>query len=380
MLERIGPIVREVRESDHRSLDELAAMSGVPATLIQTLEAGQSGISTVQLAQLASALSLDYPALLNGRKLVRPAPSVFLRHAANQDFDDRDAAALDEALEQGRVLAGLRAMLGDAPSALQAGVFTQREASAAKQEASAQDGYALARDVRRWLGEPGEALGDLRAIVEDRFGIAVLVRALESSRVTAVGLRSAGAAVVVLNARDLQRSRNPLLARVYMAHELCHALFDPSPGGLHIVLDVDGDKKAHVAEQRARAFAAELLLPLEGLTQLLGPPGRLYDFTGAPEMVSRARSRFGTPHELAANHLCNLGFIDGRLRDWLVAATTKYTGAPPSTSLPAAGAPSVRVQDEVQRAHRESLVTDSEARQMLGLDALAPLPWDEPEL
>ena len=62
----------------------------------------------------------------------------------------------------------------------------------------------------------------------------------------------------------LPRRTNAVLARVYLAHELCHVLFDPSDGGLHIVLDVGSDRDVQAAEQRARAFAAELLLPLPG--------------------------------------------------------------------------------------------------------------------
>lgn len=380
MIERIGAIIRETRERDGRAVEEVAAQSGVAPATIASLEAGRSGITTVQLANLAAALALDYAALLQGRSAEQHAPSVFFRHSANQDFDDQDSAALDEALDQGRALGGLRALLGDPPLALQSGAFVQQAAAADRSEAPAREGYGLARDVRRWLQDAAAPLGDLRALGEERFGVAIVVHTLKSKRVTAAALRAGTAAAIVLNAGDAQRVRNPLLGRVYIAHELCHVLFDPSPGGLHIVLDLENDRLAQDAEQRARAFAAELLLPQDGLTQLLGPARRTYDFAIAKEFVATARSRFGTPHEIAANHLCNTGFVDPRMREWLVVAMTSFSGAQPPLSVPAVGRSSILVERLVERTHSAELLTDSEARRILGLGPIERLPWEEVEL
>lgn len=380
MIQRIGDIVRTVRERGSCSLETLAGRSGVPLSVLTALEGGQRGITTTQLDDVAEALSLDSTALLSGREVPKRVPSVFLRHTPIQDFDDRDGAALDEALEQGRGLANLRSLLGEPALALQAGIFTQREAAADRPDAPAQEGYRLGRDVRRWLGNTAEPLGDVGALLEERFGVAVVVRALSSNRVTAAGVRAESYAAIVLSARDPQRARNPLLARVYLSHELCHVLFDPSPGGLHIVVDRVADRKSHAAEQRARAFAAELLLPLEGLTRLLGSPGEVDAPSVARDLVAQARRRFATPHDIAANHLCNLGFVNRQLREWLEAETTTFEGAAPVTTLPERDAPSRLLGEHVARAHRENTLTDGEARATLGIDRLAPLPWDEVEL
>ncbi|MBN1208407.1 MAG: helix-turn-helix domain-containing protein [Myxococcaceae bacterium] len=380
MIERIGEIVRAARERENCSLVELASRSGVPLPILTALEQGQPGITTTQLDAVAEALSLDPTALLNGREVPRRVPSVFLRHASMQDFDDRDRAVLDDALAQGRSLANLRALLGEPALALQAGAFTQREAAADRQGAPALDGHRLAREVRRRLGDDAEPLGDVRGLLEERFGVAVLVRPFESSRVTVVGVRAETCGAIVLSAGDIQRAWNPLLTRVYLAHDLCHVLFDPSQGGLHIVIDSASDRRSHAAEQRARAFAAELLLPLAGLTQLLGTPREVNEPSAALELIARARSRFGTPHEIAANHLCNHRFIDRQLREWLEAERTLFAGTPPQTTLPEDGAPSRLVAEYVERAHRGEFLTDGEARTILGIDPLAPLPWDEVEL
>ncbi|MGK4004474.1 ImmA/IrrE family metallo-endopeptidase [Sorangium sp. So ce1036] len=56
-------------------------------------------------------------------------------------------------------------------------------------------------------------------------------------------------------------------ASVDLAHELGHILFDPPQGEIHLVVDQEDDvgKGVRHVEQRARAFAAELLMPAEGL-------------------------------------------------------------------------------------------------------------------
>jgi Zn-dependent peptidase ImmA (M78 family) len=381
VIKQIGDIVRGARTRVVRSLDDLAAETGVPIAVLTALERGEIGITTTQLDEVAGALSLDSDALMRGREVpMLVPPSVFLRHSPMQDFDDRDGDTLDAALEQGRRLAALRSLLGEPALALQSGVFSQQEVAADEPKAPAHHGYRLAREVRRWLGNTADEFDDARVLLEERFGVAVVVRGLQSIRATAISVRAESFAAVVLNTRDLHRARNPLLARVYLAHELCHVLFDPSPGGLHIVVDMDADRKAHIAEQRARAFAAELLLPLEGLTRLLGKPQGIAERSAALDLVAQARSRFGTPHEIAANHLCNMNFIDWRLQAWLEAERTSFTGASAATALPVDDGPSKCVADYVERACRDGLITDGEARASLGIDRLAPLPWDEVDL
>jgi Zn-dependent peptidase ImmA (M78 family) len=230
------------------------------------------------------------------------------------------------------------------------------------------------------LNQVKEPLADLRDLVESRFGAIVVSRQLASKKVTAAAVRAGVAAAIVLAANDTQRAANPLVTRVNLAHELCHALFDPLVGGLQIVLDENNDRKVNAAEQRARAFAAEFLLPLEGLSALLGPPLTTSDADAASRMVARARSHFGTPHEIAANHLCNLGFVNMTLRERLEYDKTSFTGTAPVTSLPRAGEPSLAVREHVEAAHRDGHITDGEARSILDLDRLAPLPWDPPAL
>jgi Zn-dependent peptidase ImmA (M78 family) len=163
---------------------------------------------------------------------------------------------------------------------------------------------------------------------------------------------------------------------VYLAHELCHALFDPCTGAVHVVVDRVVDRKALQAEQRARAFAAELLLPLQGVRPMIDAALAIREPYAALELIGRVRSRFGTPHAIAANHLCNQNLISADMREWLEARSSTFAAEPPATTLPAVHAPSLLVEQLTKRAHDEGLITDGEARGLLALDNLAPLPWE----
>jgi hypothetical protein len=68
------------------------------------------------------------------------------------------------------------------------------------------------------------------------------------------------------------------------------------------------------------------------------------------------------------------------LRERLEHDKTPFTGIVPVTSLPRTGEPSIALCEHVEAAHRDDHITDGEARAILGIDRVAPLPWDPPTL
>ena len=81
--------------------------------------------------------------------------------------------------------------------------------------------------------------------------------------------------------------------RATLAHEICHLLVD-SASSLPLV-EVLGGRTAKHVEQRARAFAAELLLPREVAGQ------EFSHYEGDEARVARLlRARFGVSSELLA--------------------------------------------------------------------------------
>ena len=364
----IGRAVRAARERSQQSLTELAGSASVAPEVVAALEDGRSGITRAQLAAVARALALEPEALAQGREVARPRPSVFLRHRGLQDFHDADLDVLDEALDQGMALRELGERLNRATTPWNP---SRRDAPHDKKDAAAHDGYQLADALRRYLDEPTRAFTDLRAHAEQRLAVAVLVRPLSTRGACAVSSRDAAA--IVLDESD--HGQHPVWAQSAVAHELCHIFCDPRSEGIQVVLDADADRNPHANEQRARAFAAELLLPRKGLQKLLGLPSAVRESGAAVELVKHAMDHYRTTWELTANHLCNLRFVDKGLRVWLEAAHAHPAPSLASLRLPPAGAASLEVTACTQAAHEAGWVTDGEARRLLGIGALADLPW-----
>lgn len=137
----------------------------------------------------------------------------------------------------------------------------------------------------------------------------------------------------------------------------------------------ESEKKVAREEQRARQFAAELLLPLDGLTRLLGAPKRTDSEQSARALVSSAREYFGTPWEIAVQHLHNRDFISLDTRDLLIRRERRVGGAARVAEAHLGLGRSRAVMDRVRRAHRADLITDGEARVALDIPIGELLPW-----
>lgn len=373
----IGRVVAEARGQRRMALRALATKIAVDPEKLAALEAGRPGITTTEIRRLAEELELDSAALLLGRAEARPRTSIFLRHRQQQDFAFGAEAVLDDALEAGRALRFLNRALGCVPSPS----YWEKSEHTRPGREPAREGYRLANDVRVFLGIRVEPMPDLGVMLEECFEIPVIVAALPSAAMTAVSVRDdGGACAVVLNANDPQRAQNPQLDRVLLSHELCHLIRDPSDGGLHIVIDRGDEtprgRDAAQAEKRARGFAAELLMPLAALLEMLGTPASLESAQQAHALAARVRLHFSTPWEIAVNHLNNHGFIANDVRVTLLQQGPMNAPLGASgTRLGAPGGPSVALLDRVRRASDDGIITDGQARAALGLQSGQPLPW-----
>lgn len=126
---------------------------------------------------------------------------------------------------------------------------------------SFEQGYALAGWLRSQLGYVGDAVPDPEGILTS-WGVLLrdvtLARATEKLEAIAAWGPLHGPAVL-LNANPGGRGVHEHRRRTSLAHEICHLLVDRS-GGLPL-LEVLGGRTPEIMEQRARAFAAEFLLP-----------------------------------------------------------------------------------------------------------------------
>lgn len=372
MLARIGPLVAQVRARHGLDSASLAARIGTDATIVERLEAGKPGVTTSQLDAIAAVLGLDSQALRRGEEVARPAPSVFLRHNGMQDFRDEDLGLLDRAIEQARDLKSLGVTLGEIDAQWIGTSFKRSTAPHDTSDAAAKHGYQLANELRKRLNLATEPLQDLRALTEERLSIAVVLLRLSIRGACAV--KAGDAAAIVLSSGSFQA---PARSRGAIAHELCHMLHDPDKEGVHIVLDLDSDRGTHANEQRARAFAAELLLPRAGLNGLFGVPRQIQEEDAAKQFVVSAMNHFGASWQITANHLCNREFVHRSLREWLEALEAHSLPSAWAAPLPQVNAPSLLMSQRAQRAHEQGLITDGEVREILGIDVLDRLPWDD---
>ncbi|MBL8616201.1 MAG: ImmA/IrrE family metallo-endopeptidase [Deltaproteobacteria bacterium] len=212
-------------------------------------------------------------------------------------------------------------------------------------DAPAKHGYRLARKLRERLGLGTAPITDLRALLAERLGVCVEPHRFAGRSTTAAAVldHRRAAALILLDPSAAPIQKNARLLRVAMAHELCHLLFDPPQGhGVGLSLDLAAEQAAEAGtprapteaqealEKRARAFAAELLLPCEGLAALAAE--RTMASRGPQshrERIAQAADRFDTPREIAFWHIKNTQHID-------MDPSVLFTVDPPSTSpLPA---------------------------------------------
>jgi len=378
----IGRAVASARGRLGLSPEALASSTALDISLLCAVERGERLVSTAKLDRIATALGIDAFALYNGRD--EPRDLVVLpRDVMGGDFQHADLPTLRDALERATALVAVSALLG-------------RERLVGRLEARppgaqpAEDGYHCARRVRRMLGTLTEPIVDLPGLLAERFDVPVIVAPLATRTLQAAAVRSrqTRAAAVVINP-TVHGNPSPgsdqawLVERVSICHELCHILFDEARGdAVDVVLDEaprEGQEKSAM-EQRAGAFAAEMLMPALGLKALLLGEGRQTDTPArADQMVDAVRAHFLTPAEIAVNHLYNLGYVArvSAFRAELIQRAQAREVALTVLSREEASEAGRRVlRGRTREAHDQCLISDGMARALLGLEAAAPLPWE----
>lgn len=345
----MGRLFATLRSLSGLSLAEAARAARLSPEDIENAEWGYlTGPTTAALTSLYGLKRSEFVSEGLGSPEPSGVMSVFLLHGAFQDFRATDLIPLERSLRAARVYGALSDKA--AGSICRRMRFVQAPVAGPRPRDAALQGYALAGRVRAELGLGYAPLPDLRAILEEHLAVAVLVDELATSNLRAASVLDGNrtAAAVLLATDDVSRARNPLLARVYLAHELGHLLFDRArPGCVQVALDDqpgagsthEGGGAMALMESRAKGFAAEMLLPREGIARLLGAPrAPESSLASAARMVLQAAEHFATPWEIAVNHLANRGFIDHELRSELL-EEHPTRGDRILTELPAPGAP-----------------------------------------
>jgi transcriptional regulator with XRE-family HTH domain len=303
----LGRTLRSLRILAGLSPDEVAQRTALSVAAIRDAERGRE-VSAIILGALSELYGVD-PAQLSESKVagLDASASLFLfsGDVADLSFADLPQAAwaLDRARAHAQTAegrAGIKLRLERTPSA----------PTGPKPRDAAIQGHRLARDLRAAIPLGADPVDDFGDVLR-RLGIVATSAPLTNGLLRAIAVLDvdrAAAAMVVNTARET----SPWGARVAIAHEICHLVYDPvGPDTCLLALDGPTDATCQdLRECRARGFAAEFLLPEQGLRNAFGVASRLSSREDARALVERARTMFSTPWEITVNHLHNLGFID----------------------------------------------------------------------
>ena len=168
-----------------------------------------------------------------------------------------------------------------------------------------QQGYALAEELHDDLdgcmdGEPVDVVAILQRLEVDVADARLSDESIRGVAVAGPRHRSG----IVWN-RNNHFNADARGRRFTLAHELCHLLFDRSAGQRLAV--ASGPWALPSLEQRANAFAAMLLMPIEAVRTVVAG---LNEPIASRQGVESAADRMETGFSATLWHLRNLGFVD----------------------------------------------------------------------
>jgi Zn-dependent peptidase ImmA (M78 family)/transcriptional regulator with XRE-family HTH domain len=314
----LGERVADARRRKGWTQGELAARVGLTQTSVSRIETGVRAVSSLELAELAEVLGVSVLDLLRAGQRPMLAIAARLGHF-------RDPGAVDRALRRAEALIRLDELLdsilgpsppeGAAPlgeAAPRGGAVPPELGAVRRGEVgrgpAVDQGRRLAGAVREALRLGDGPLGPLPEVLEERLRLDVDFSPLPEA-VDGLCVSVGGRALVLVGS-----SKPSSRQRFTLAHELAHYLVDDLDP---LYVDERGVRARSVAEMRANAFAAHLLMPEPGVR------AAIEGFTDDAERAVRLALTFGTSVSAAAYQLGNLGLLPETVRDRLTQAGSR---------------------------------------------------------
>jgi Zn-dependent peptidase ImmA (M78 family)/transcriptional regulator with XRE-family HTH domain len=296
----LGQRIADARRGKGWTQGQLAERVGLTQTAVSRIETGTRAVASLELAELAEVLGVSVLDLLRAGQRPMLAIAARLGHF-------KDPGAVDRALRRAGTLISLDELLDSALGAAPPDPPPPRPGGTGRGPAVDQ-GRKLAGQVRRALGLGDGPLARFPELMEERFRLDVDVSPLPEA---VDGLCvSVGDRTLVLVGSSKPSSRQ----RFTLAHELAHYLVDDLDP---LYVDERGARTRSMAEMRANAFAAHLLMPESGVRSAIG------GIDDDAERAVRVALRFGTSVSAAAYQLGNLGLLPDTVRDRLADAGSK---------------------------------------------------------
>ncbi len=330
----LGRRIRQAREACSMTQEEVAERLGVSRPTVAQIELGNRAVSSLELDKLAYLFARDIREFLADEfaenEIVR---ALFRSHreASEEGFNE----ALRECIALGKELTRLEELLG--MDRTFSGVAAYPLPAPKSKWEAIQSGAQVAREERRRLGLGAAPVGDLVHMLEGqgiRTGTATL-----PDEVSGLMISDSRIGLFVVNNRN--HSHAPQRQRFSWCHEYAHVLLDRHAVGL-ISRTTD---RSNLVEVRANSFAANFLMPEEGVAQFLAALGK-----GAPSRVYA--EVFDEAGVLAVDSRTEPGTQEIQLYD--VVQLAHYFG--------------VSVQSALYRLRNLRLITQSELEQLKAQD------------
>jgi Zn-dependent peptidase ImmA (M78 family)/DNA-binding XRE family transcriptional regulator len=256
----LGRRLKGARESCGLTQDDTARDMGVSRATIAQIELGNRSVSGLELAKLSYLYARDIREFLAPNFSADGLTAVLLR--AEDGAGDSVKAALRDCIALGHQLRDLETLLGISRST--GSVAAYPSVSLGSKWDAIQSGTQTALEERRRLGLGSGPLRDLPALLEAQ-GIRTGLVAMPSG-VSGLMLSDPTVGLFVVVNRDHPAVRQ----RFSWCHEYAHLLLDRAQMG-HVSRE---SERSDLLEVRANVFAANFLMPEDGVRQFVATLGK----------------------------------------------------------------------------------------------------------
>jgi Zn-dependent peptidase ImmA (M78 family)/transcriptional regulator with XRE-family HTH domain len=257
----LGRRIRQARESCGMTQDEVAEKLGVSRPIVVQIEQGKRPVSGLELQTLAYLFARDIREFLADEFAEDDVVHALFR--SHEDVgEDGVKQALRDCIALGHELTNLEDLLGISRATVT--VATYAHAFPRSRWEAIQIGEHVALEERRRLGLGSAPLGDVSSMIEAQGIRTGTVSMLDSVSGLTISHPKVGP-FIVLNDRHSRERR-----RFSWCHEYAHVLLDKDAIGM-----VSRESERNdLREVRANSFAANFLLPEEGVRQFVASLGK----------------------------------------------------------------------------------------------------------
>jgi Zn-dependent peptidase ImmA (M78 family)/transcriptional regulator with XRE-family HTH domain len=257
----LGRRIRQARESCGMTQDEVAEKLGVSRPVVVLIEQGKRPVSGLELQTLAYLFARDMRDLLADEFAEDDVVHALFR--SHEDVgEDGVKRALRDCITLGHELTNLEDLLGISRATVT--VATYAHAFPRSRWEAIQIGEHVAVEERRRLGLGSAPLGDVSSLLEAQGIRTGTVSMPDSVSGLTISHPKVGPFVVINDSHSRERRR------FSWCHEYAHVLLDKDAIGMvsHV------SERDDLREVRANSFAANFLLPEQGVRQFVAALGK----------------------------------------------------------------------------------------------------------